>query len=165
MGQDKEISHVTQVRRIAVQEFVFASGSIAAKQTSHIGPLVEGVIEKIFVKVGDRIKSGEALFQTRQVDYKRRLEEARAAMSLADILGVQAKRNYDRAQKLAEQSNISQARLDDIETSYQVAVAKIRQAKVALEAAGQSFADTIVRAPFDGVITARNIDEGVYLSN
>jgi RND family efflux transporter MFP subunit len=157
--------HVTQVRRVGVEKFVFASGTIAAKQTSHIGPLVEGVIEKIFVKVGDRVKSGDALFQTRQVDYIRSLEEAKSAMDLANILGVQANRNYDRARKLAEQGNISQARLDDIETSNQVAIAKIQQAKVALETAEQRLADTVVQAPFNGTITGRNVDEGVYLSN
>lgn len=157
--------HVTQVRRVGVEKFVFASGTIAAKQTSHIGPLVEGVIEKIFVKVGDRVKSGDALFQTRQVDYIRSLEEAKSAMDLANILGVQANRNYDRARELAEQHNISQARLDDIETSNQVAIAKIQQAKVALETAEQRLADTVVQAPFNGTITGRNVDEGVYLSN
>jgi len=157
--------HVTQVRRVGVEKFVFASGTIAAKQTSHIGPLVEGVIEKIFVKVGDRVKSGDALFQTRQVDYIRSLEAAKSAMDLANILGVQANRNYDRARELAEQGNISQARLDDIETSNQVAIAKIQQAKVALETAEQRLADTVVQAPFNGTITGRNVDEGVYLSN
>jgi RND family efflux transporter MFP subunit len=157
--------HVTQVRRVGVEKFVFASGTIAAKQTSHIGPLVEGVIEKIFVKVGDRVKSGDALFQTRQVDYIRSLEQAKSAMDLANILGVQANRNYDRARELAEQRNISQARLDDIETSNQVAIAKIQQAKVALETAEQRLADTVVQAPFNGTITGRNVDEGVYLSN
>src|SRR6056300_116711 len=157
--------HVTQVRRVGVEKFVFASGTIAAKQTSHIGPLVEGVIEKIFVKVGDRVKSGDALFQTRQVDYIRSLEEAKSAMDLANILGVQANRNYDRARELAEQGNISQARLDDIETSNQVAIAKIQQAKVALETAEQRLADTVVQAPFNRTITGRNVDEGVYLSN
>jgi membrane fusion protein (multidrug efflux system) len=163
--QDQKPIQITRGRRIEIEKSVFASGSIAAKQTSHIGPLVEGVIEKIFVKVGDRVKAGTALFQTRQVDYKRRLEEAKAAMSLADILGVQAKRNYERARKLAEQSNISQARLDDIRTAYQIADAKIRQAKVAVETAEQQLTDTVVKAPFDGVITGRNVDEGVYLSN
>jgi len=157
--------HVTQVKRVGVEKFVFASGTIAAKQTSHIGPLVEGVIEKIFVKVGDRVKSGDALFQTRQVDYIRSLEEAKSAMDLANILGVQANRNYDRARELAGQGNISQARLDDIETSNQVAIAKIQQAKVALEIAEQRLADTVVQAPFNGTITGRNVDEGVYLSN
>jgi RND family efflux transporter MFP subunit len=157
--------HVTQVRRISVEKFVFASGTIAAKQTSNIGPLVEGVIEKIFVKVGDRVKSGDPLFQTRKVDYVRSLEEAKSAMTLANILGVQAERNYDRARELAGQRHISQARLDDIETANQIAVAKIQQAKVVLETAEQRLMDTVVRAPFDGAITGRNVDEGVYLSN
>jgi RND family efflux transporter MFP subunit len=55
--------------------------------------------------------------------------------------------------------------LDDIETANQIAVAKIQQAKVVLETAEQRLMDTVVRAPFDGAITGRNVDEGVYLSN
>ncbi len=153
------------VRRVQIEKTVFASGTITAKQTSNIGPLVEGVIEKIFVKVGDRVKLGDPLFQTRKVDFERRVDEAKAAMNLANIRGVQAKRNYDRAKELASQENISQARLDDVETSFQIAGAEKLQAKAALETAEQQLADTVVHAPFDGVITARNVDEGVYLSN
>lgn len=156
---------VASVRRIQIENTVFASGTIAAKQTSNIGPLVEGVVEKIFVKVGDRIKTGDPLFQIRQVDFERRVEEAKAAMNLANIRGTQAKRNYDRARELASQQNISQARLDDVQTAFQIAGAEILQAKAVLQTAEQQLADTVVHAPFDGVITARNVDEGVYLSN
>lgn len=157
--------HLELVRRIQVEKTVFASGTIAAKQTSNIGPLVEGVVEKIFVKVGDRVKRGDPLFQTRKVDYERRVEEANAAKNLADIRGEQAKRNYERAKELASQENISQARLDDVETAYRIAGAEVLRAKAALDTARQQLADTVVHAPFDGVITARNVDAGVFLSN
>lgn len=162
---EKVLINVTTAKRVELNETVSASGTIAARRTSNIGPLVEGVIEEIFVKVGDRVKKGAPLFKTRQDNYQRSLEEAEAALNLAKIRSVQALRNLENARELAKMRNISKTRLDDIETAYQVSNAIINQAEAAFKTAEQFFADTVVTAPFDGSITGKNVDEGVYLSN
>ena len=161
----KILIHVTTAKRIELNETVFASGTIAAKRTSNIGPLVEGVIEEIFVKVGGRVKQGDPLFKTRQDNYQRRLEEAKAALNLAEIRSVQSHRNFKNARELARNRNISKTRLDDIETAYQISNAVVDQSEAAFKTAKQYYADTVVTAPFDGSITSKNVDEGVYLSN
>ena len=69
------------VHRLAVVETelvvpVFGTGTIAAHKSTKIGPRVDGIIEEIFVKVGDRVKAGAPLFRTRQVHYQIRVDEA-----------------------------------------------------------------------------------------
>lgn len=144
---------------------VKAFGTIAAKQSSSIGALAEGPVERIFVKVGDRVSRGQPLFRIRQADYQRRVAEAQAAVDLANAQAIEAERRYDRVIALAPKGFVSKAQVDAVETELAVARAQKTQALAALGTAQQALSDTITRAPYDGVVTARFVDEGVYLNN
>ena len=55
-------TRVVQVETVSAEtvmrdDYLIASGTIAAKQTSNIGALAEGVVEQIFVRVGDRVRT------------------------------------------------------------------------------------------------------------
>ena len=146
-------------------EPVKAFGTIAAKQSSSIGALTEGPVERIFVKVGDRVSRGQPLFRIRQADYHRRVAEAQAAVDLANAQAIEAERRYERVIALAPRGFVSKAQVDAVETELAVARAQKTQALAALGTAQQALSDTITRAPYDGVVTARLVDEGVYLNN
>jgi len=146
-------------------EPVKAFGTIAAKQSSSIGALAEGPVERIFVKVGDRVSRGQPLFRIRQADYQRRVAEAQAAVDLANAQAIEAERRYERVIALAPKGFVSKAQVDAVETELAVARAQKTQAQAALGTAQQALSDTITRAPYDGVVTARLVDEGVYLNN
>ena len=62
---------------------VRASGTVAAMQTSTVTALVEGPVDRVFVRVGDRVSKGQPLLRIRQADYQRRASEAEAAVRLA----------------------------------------------------------------------------------
>ncbi len=144
---------------------VKAFGTIAAKQRSAIGALAEGPVERIFVSVGDRVTRGQALFRIRQADYVRRVQEAQAAVDLASAQSLEAERRYDRVRSLAPKGFVSKAQLDAAEAGFAVARAQKVQAQTLLGTAQQALSDTITRAPYDGVVTARLVDEGVFLNN
>ncbi len=146
-------------------EPVKAFGTIAAKQRSAIGALAEGPVERIFVKVGDRVIRGQPLFRIRQADYQRRVTEAQAAVDLTEAQAIEAQRRYDRVIALAPRGFVSKAQVDAAETELAVARAQMAQAEAVLGTARQALSDTITRAPYDGVVTARLVDEGVYLNN
>jgi len=159
-----------QVETIAVStelmsEPVEAFGTIAARQRSSIGALVEGPVDRIFVDVGDRVTQGQPLFRIRQADYRRRVSEAQAAANLTIAQATQAERQYERVMALAPRGFVSRARVESAETDLAVARAQTAQAQAILATAQQALSDTVVRAPYDAVVTARLINEGVYVSN
>ncbi len=156
---------IVKPKPATVRKTVVATGSIGSKQTSNIGPLVEGVVETIFVNVGDRVGKGDPLFQTRPVIYERRVEEAKAALKLAVARRKNAERALERTEKLRAEGFAAEARLDDARTTYDVAKAEVARAAAALKTAERQREDTMVGAPYDGVITKRFNDEGIYLSN
>ncbi|MAW81248.1 MAG: hypothetical protein CMI63_13500 [Parvularcula sp.] len=156
---------IVKPKSATTRETVVATGSIGSKQTSNIGPLVEGVVETIFVNVGDRVAKGDPLFRTRPSRYEREVDEAEANLALAKANLRNARQAFDRGRKLKEEGYSSQSRLDDARTALDVAAAEAEKREAELKTARKDLEDTTVRAPYDGVITRRFNDEGVYLSN
>ena len=156
---------VVAVRRVEIEEVIRASGTIAAKQTSRIGPLVEGVVDEIFVRVGDRPRRGDPLFRTRQNDYRQAVNEAQARLDVVRAELELKQKRFVRARSLVARNLLSQEQFELTETDVAVAQAQLRSAEAALATAEQQLGDTIVHAPFDGTITGRFADEGVYMSN
>ena len=163
-GQD-----VPEVESAIVQQSnlslpVQGEGTIAAFQRSNIGALVQGPVDRIFVRVGDRVAKGAPLFRTRQADYQRKLNEASAAVRLARAEAQQAESTNERVQALKPRGFVSLSRVEEAETAVAVARARVSQAEAIAATARQALNDTTVRAPYDAVVTSRNVDEGVYLS-
>ncbi len=154
----------TTVLRESLVEPVLGSGSIAPHKKTDVGPRVSGIIETIFVRVGDRVEEADPLFRTRAVDYEIRVREAESASRLALAGAEKARRDLERMQNLHQQNVASDERLDGVRTAHEMAAAQRDQAEAALAQARQNLADTTVRAPYRGVITQRFVDEGAMLS-
>jgi membrane fusion protein (multidrug efflux system) len=146
-------------------ETIEATGTIAAKQTSRIGPLVEGVLETVHVRVGDRLRKGDPLFQMRSAEYQQAVDQATAAMEVARADLDLSIKKLKRARQLRQDNLLSQDNLDLTETSARVAQARFNSTRAALASANQQLKDTLVVAPFNGTVTGRFADEGVYMSN
>ena len=146
-------------------ETIRATGTIAAKQTSRIGPHVEGILEKVYVRVGDRPKKGEPLFQMRVAEYQQAADQAGAVFQVARAELDLSIKKLKRAKRLRQDNLLSQDDLDLTETSARVARAQFSSAQALLASANQRLEDTVVIAPFDGTVTGRFADEGVYMSN
>ena len=147
-----------------VSETITGTGTIGAAQTSNLGVVTPGIVERVFVKVGDRVQKNQPLFQTRKTDFEISVQLARAELTAAESRADQARLDHERALELLAKKFISQAQLDTAATALKAATAEMGVSSAKLSQAKQRIVDTIVRAPYDGVITERNIDEGTYKS-
>ncbi len=146
--------------RIEVRNVVRGTGSLEARRATDLGPRVDGVIERIEVDVGDRVAAGDLLFRTRPVRYELALEQARHALERARAERRQAEIDLRRAEALHREGALPAERLDRARNRAEIARAAEAGAEVALARARQDLADTEVRSPFAGVVTARYVDEG-----
>jgi RND family efflux transporter MFP subunit len=151
------------VDREQLVEPIVCTGTIAAQKTTNIGPRVDGIIEEIYVKVGDRVAAGDALFRTREIDYRLRLDQARATSRLTAAEAEKARRDRERIGALHEKGVASDQRLDEVQTVYEMTQARRATARAAEAIVRQNLEDTTVRAPYDGVITRRHVDEGAMM--
>lgn len=147
----------------ALVEPVTGTGTIAAAKTTELGPRVTGIIDKINVYVGARVKEGDPLFHTRDVELKLRVTELENQVRLAQAEERNMSRAFGRSNELHANGYVSNGGLDNARAGKETAAARLGIATAQLAAARQQFEDTWVKAPFDGVITRRDIDEGKYM--
>ncbi len=169
-GIKESNNSVLKVETVSAQALVkentiFASGTVAAKQTSNIGALTAGVIEEIFVKVGDRVTKGQPLFRTRRIDYELRLNEALSALEIAKAEASNAAAVLNRYSSLSDSQAVAQLELDQVKKQASIANAQVALRETQVQSASQALEDTVVKAPFTGAVTSRYQDEGVYLTN
>ncbi len=145
-------------------EPVIGTGTIAAVKTTELGPRVTGIIDKVFVAVGARVKAGDPLFHTRDVDIRNRVSELENQVKLAQADVRNAGRAFKRANELHDKGFVSNGGLDNAQAARDSANARLGIATAQLASAKQMLEDCTVVAPFDGVITRRDADEGKYMS-
>ena len=151
-------------KRLRVQTTIIGTGTIFAHKSSKIGPLVEGPVDRLRVNVGDRVEKGGALFDVRPDNYYSAYDEAKVRLAMAEARVSEAKPAYERAKQLHGRRTTSKAQLDRASSTLAVVRSEIALAKAGMKRAKRDLDDTVVRAPFKGVVTARYVDEGVYLS-
>ncbi|MEQ8950776.1 efflux RND transporter periplasmic adaptor subunit, partial [Parvibaculum sp.] len=152
------------VTHAELSEPVTGTGTIAAHKTTQMGPRVDGIIEEIFVRVGDRVKEGDPLFRTRDAEWKLKVSELDSQVKLATAEAHNMQKTFQRTAELHEKGFASNGKLDDARAARDAANAKLGVAKAQYATAQQMLDDCVVKAPFDGVITRRDVDEGKFMA-
>ncbi len=162
------------------------TGLAKAQEEASLSFKVGGTINKIAVKVGDRVRKGQILASLDATDYqvsytqslanvqssKAQIESAQAQMESAKANYITAQSNYRRFEKLYENNSISLSDFEQAKSSYQGAEASYKAAQTQVEAAkaGKKSSDsmaksasnqvsyTIITAPFAGIITRINVE-------
>lgn len=111
---------------------------------------LNGTINEIMVKEGDRVKKGDILARIEDDDYRIALDRAEAAYKLAQA-------DYERDKSIYEKGVIPTATLEADRTNMQTARADFENAKLQLSR-------TTVKSPMDGIIRSLEAKVGLQLS-
>ena len=122
-----------------------------------------GYLKAWYFDIGAKVKAGDVLAEidTPQVDQQ--LAQARAQLGVAKAARDLAQVTYNRDQQLFKTNVIAAQDFDTVASNYHGSEATViaDQANVNRLEALEAFKN--VRAPFDGIVTARNIDIGAYV--
>ncbi len=134
--------------------------TVSPRRQSKLGFERGGLIAQVFVDVGDPVHKGDTLASLNTKTQRADLIAARAAVA-------QAKANYDiatatakRRQTLAKAGHISSQGLDEVLANQTAANAAYQARRASATAIEARLSLSHIIAPFDGMIIARNIDEG-----
>ncbi|MCP4589712.1 MAG: efflux RND transporter periplasmic adaptor subunit [bacterium] len=167
---------------------VMGTGTLEARRQAVISPEISGRIVEVHVDQGDRVESGQELLQLDDENLRRQVEVSESNLAAARA-GVE-RQNADRlrAQAVLDQASIDYIRVKDLTAQNAASSLELDKATEALRVAEADFsrteaalveaekqviaaektleyhrarlADTVVTAPFDGLIVRRDRDPG-----
>lgn len=151
---------VFKVRKQKISEKVLYTGTIEAWRKINITPDIGGKIDKILVKEGDRVKTGQLLAELDTRAIRLQLKQAEAASAVAKANYKDAQRNMERMERLSHEKAVSDQQYEKIKLAYEAAEAQLKQAQAALNLVSYNLDVSLMKAPFSGVVASRNAEVG-----
>jgi len=137
---------VVVVREQPVRHRSEATGTVEATRRATIAAKVTGTITRLPVALGSVVKKGDLLVEISAREINARVAQAQAQME-------QARRNYEREQRLLEQGASTPQTVKSLEEALQIAEAGYNEAQT-------MSGYTAITAPFDGVIARKHVQAG-----
>ncbi len=145
------------------QDVVDASGTLVPQHHTKLTALVRGNLDSLNTDIGDKVKKGDILFQVRTVDYDLTLKKAEAGLERAEIMVKDKRREMKRVENLYKEGSTTQQAFDKAVTASEEAASDLKLRVAARDTARQALKDCTITAPYNGVITAKYIQEGEFV--
>lgn len=141
-----------------------ANGNISAWQEASVGAELGGLrLAMVNVNVGDTVKRGQVLATFARETTEAESLQGRAAQMQAEASYENAKADADRARTIQDTGALSQSQIAQYLTAEKVAKAQWEAAKAAYGATQVRLGNTQVKAPDDGIISARGATVGAVV--
>lgn len=154
---------VAPPRQQPVTRYLEATGNTASVNAADLVARVSGFVQSINYEDGALVKTGALLFTIEPEPYEVKLEQAQAAETGAEAALKQAQTNFERQAELLARQTTTQANYDQALAQRDQAQASLQQAQANTKLAATNVDYAHVKAPFDGVVTARQVSVGQYV--
>lgn len=151
------------VTRGVVYDLIGAVSTFRARQTTKLGSQVAGRVESVLVDVGDTVKKGQELVRLERNFFEIEVDQRKAELEQAKIAQHEVKVKLDRAKELwgsGDTAVISRQAVDDAQSAYNLAQARVKKVEEDLRYAQERLKETVIRAPYDAVVSQRLVDPG-----
>jgi HlyD family secretion protein len=169
-----EVATVTTAYPTAAITLLNATGRVAAWRKAAVSTKATGRLEWLGVQEGTRVKEGEVIARLENLDVAASRDSmlanaaaARANLEQGEAEMRDAESSYKRAEDLYEKKFISESSLDTARARYDKAKAGISSLKASIgvaeanaRQAGVQVEQTLIRAPFNGIVLTKNANVG-----
>ena len=147
-----------------------ATGSIVPRKEIEIKPQVSGVVKKIHVEAGDRVKEGDLLAKVEIIPDLVNLNKAESRRKIARIQVDDTQKSWDRRRKLFKKGIIAESELQQYEVAYNSARQELVAAETNLELVKEGIAktmgtttNTLIRSTIDGMVLDVPVEVGNFV--
>ena len=165
-GKDNGIKMI-KVQKGDIVEKALAVGRIEPKQEIAVKSKISGILNTVFVEVGDVVKKGQPLLEIKPDPTPLEFAEAKRNVEIAGVSLEKAENEYGRMKKLLQDNLVSEQEYDSAENEYKQLQLRlnIAQERLALIEEGRTKiadlqVDTVIKSPVEGTVLERRINEG-----
>ena len=119
-----------------------------------------GYVNKIHVKVGQKVSKGQLLLSINSADIDAQKAQVNASITEANAAFKNAEKDYNRFKNLFEDNSASQKEMDDMTANFVMAKARLEAATQMKNQVNAQLSYSNIKAPFSGVITGKFINKG-----
>ena len=130
-------------------------GVVEAVNQATLSAQTAGRVAEVEVEVNDAVRAGQLLMRLRATEQVAGLGQAQAALKAAQARDAQARAQHDRIRDMYERKVVARTTYDESVAARDAADAGLAAARAAVESAREGVAYTELRAPYDGVVTAK----------
>lgn len=154
---------VTKVKQQEVAQTRSVIGVLYYERTSEISTEVAGLVDSVRVSQGDHVKQGDVLVELNTEILEQEIALTRTRIEQAQLRISMTRKNFERLDKLYKQAGVSEKDFDDAEYTYQDAQKEKQAAENNLKKLLIQKRRSVISAPFDGIILAKDVDTGAWV--
>ena len=158
------IADVALVTRGTIEAGIPIAGDLRPIETLSLKSRLEGNVEQVYVREGDRVALGALLARFEAIDFESALRSAEADVTSARTAAQTAQWNYDQSRDLFKVGAIAERDLRATEQAAAAAKAQQAAAESRLRSAQSTARDTRIVAPVAGTIQFRRVQGGEHVS-
>jgi len=136
------------------------TGSLMPLTEATVKAKVAGELVAVTVREGESVKQGQLLARIDPTEVQARVAARQADVAATKAQLIWAEKNRNQQKALLDKSFISQSAFDNIQSNYDVAIAKQHAAEAELVVARKSLGDAVLVAPFSGIVSLRHAQPG-----
>ena len=136
------------------------SGSLVPVSQATVKSKVSGVVQESGLREGMAVGAGQVLARIDQADPRARMTQQQAMLDEAQARLAMAQKNENNSRALLVQKYISQTAYDTNANAVDLARASVKAAAAQVELARIALADSVIRAPMDGIVSKRHVQAG-----
>jgi membrane fusion protein (multidrug efflux system) len=139
-------------------------GTVVAVNSVELRSQVSGFITNIYIKDGDMVQKGQALYEIDRRKYKAAYDQAAANVSSAQANLIKAQKDIDRYNMLLKADAVARQTVDNAAAAYETAKSQVAVAKAALSSAATDLSYSVIKAPFSGRIGISQVKLGTQVT-
>lgn len=129
----------------------------------HVNFPFDGGVTRVHVRPGDRVSQGAKLIELNPEPIDIRVSQYKAELDAREPVLADAKRDFEHAKSLYEQTVLSDVELQKARHAYEKAAAELAAARARLDFARWQRRQAAATAPFDALVVARDVEPGQML--
>ena len=156
----------TKMIKATIENKIVATGKVVPEDEVEIKPQIAGIIDKILVKEGDKVKAGDLLVKIKVVPNEQTLNSAEGRVKSSRIILSNSEIEFKRNKTLFLKEIISEQEYNNIELQYNQSLQNLKNAESDLQiiklgsSDGSSVTNTNVRATITGTILEIPVKKG-----